>query len=84
MNATSWDIQLRDYLRMNQGLLTRVICISPNRTNAPVIGLGNHEGFVFQRLDPPRALSWLPINLGYKESGLLNYCKSDTSRILSS
>ncbi|OBT55360.1 hypothetical protein VE04_04851 [Pseudogymnoascus sp. 24MN13] len=54
INATSWDIQLHDYLRMNQGL-------------------GSYEGFVFQKLDPPMALSWLPINLGYEERELLDH-----------
>lgn len=53
-------------------------------TNTPVIGLGSHEGFVFQRFDPPMALSWLPINLGHEERELLDHCKLDTSRILSS
>jgi hypothetical protein len=46
-----------------------------------VIGLGSHEGFVFQRFDPPMALSWLPINLGYEERDLLDHCNLDTSRI---
>ncbi|KAF2794254.1 hypothetical protein K505DRAFT_242555 [Melanomma pulvis-pyrius CBS 109.77] len=38
-----------------------------------MIGLGSHEGFVPQRFDPPRALSWLPINLGYEERELLDH-----------
>ncbi|KAK9427515.1 fungal-specific transcription factor domain-containing protein [Lipomyces doorenjongii] len=54
VNATSWDMQLHHYLRMNQGL-------------------GSHEGFAFQRLDLPMALSWLPINLGYEERELLDH-----------
>lgn len=74
INATSWDIQLHDYLRMNQGLLTRGIYIYRS-TNASVIGLGSYDGFVFQKLDPPMALSWLPINLGYEERELLDHCK---------
>ncbi|EED15835.1 hypothetical protein TSTA_009570 [Talaromyces stipitatus ATCC 10500] len=36
-------------------------------------GLGSHEGFTFQRLDLPMALSWLPINLSYEESELLDH-----------
>lgn len=31
-----------------------------------------------QRLDPPMALSWLPINLGYEERELLDHCKYNT------
>ncbi|KFX85920.1 hypothetical protein V490_09321 [Pseudogymnoascus sp. VKM F-3557] len=54
INATSWDIRLHDYLRMNQGL-------------------GSYEGFVFQKLDPPMTLSWLPTNLGYEERELLDH-----------
>lgn len=30
VNATSWDIQLHHYLRMNQGWLSHGICLSPN------------------------------------------------------
>lgn len=37
------------------------------------VGLGNHEGFVFQRRDPPIALSWLPVDLGYEERELLDH-----------
>ncbi|KAK9312408.1 hypothetical protein V1524DRAFT_449704 [Lipomyces starkeyi] len=33
----------------------------------------SHEGFAFQRLDLPMALSWLPINLGYEERELLDH-----------
>jgi hypothetical protein len=51
-------------------------------TNTIVIGLGSHDGFVFQRFDPPRALSWLPIPLGYEERELLDHCKLDTSKFL--
>ncbi|KFY81634.1 hypothetical protein V500_11230 [Pseudogymnoascus sp. VKM F-4518 (FW-2643)] len=36
-------------------------------------GLGSYEGFVFQKLDPPIALSWLPVNLGYEERELLDH-----------
>ncbi|PQE15835.1 Zinc-finger transcription factor protein [Rutstroemia sp. NJR-2017a BBW] len=72
INATSWDIQLHDYLLMNQGLLTHEI--SHYSTNALVIGLGNHKVFAFQRLHPPMALSWLPINLDHEERELLDHC----------
>ncbi|KAH8912979.1 hypothetical protein BR93DRAFT_949035 [Coniochaeta sp. PMI_546] len=54
VNATSWDIQLHDYLRMKQGL-------------------GNHAGYNFQRLDPSRALSWLPTYLGYEDRELIDH-----------
>ena len=53
-------------------------------TNTPVLGLGSHEGFVFQRFGLLRALSWLPINLAYEERELLDHCKLDTSKIVSS
>ncbi|PQE32560.1 zinc-finger transcription factor protein [Rutstroemia sp. NJR-2017a WRK4] len=71
INATSWDIQLHDYLRMNQGLLTHEI--SHYSTNALVIGLGSHKVFALQRLHPPMALSWLPINLDHEERELLDH-----------
>lgn len=45
----------------------------------PGIGLGGHEGFVVPRLDPPKALSWLPVDLGYEERELLDHCKPDRS-----
>ncbi|KFY37219.1 hypothetical protein V494_04856 [Pseudogymnoascus sp. VKM F-4513 (FW-928)] len=35
--------------------------------------LGSYEGFVFQKLDPPVALSWLPTNLGYEERELFDH-----------
>ncbi|KAI2627604.1 fungal-specific transcription factor domain-containing protein [Hypoxylon sp. NC1633] len=54
VNATSWDIQLHDYLRMNQGV-------------------GSHTGYVFQRLNPSMALSWLPTNLGYEDRELIDH-----------
>lgn len=54
VNATSWDIQLHDYLRMNQGFVS-------------------HTGYVFQRLDPSMALSWLPTNLGYEDRELIDH-----------
>ncbi|KFY80601.1 hypothetical protein V499_00572 [Pseudogymnoascus sp. VKM F-103] len=37
------------------------------------VRLSRYEGFVFQKLDPPMALSWLPINLGYEERELLDH-----------
>ncbi|KAL5354873.1 hypothetical protein ACLOAV_000964 [Pseudogymnoascus australis] len=36
-------------------------------------GLSSHEELFFQELDPPIALSWLPINIGYEERELLNH-----------
>ncbi len=51
--------------------------------NTLAIGLGSHNGFAFHRFDPPMALSWLPINLGYEERDLLDHCKYNT-RLLNS
>ncbi|UKZ95990.1 uncharacterized protein TrAFT101_010795 [Trichoderma asperellum] len=36
-------------------------------------GLANHERLVFQRVDPPMVLSWLPIKLAYEERELLDH-----------
>ena len=53
--------------------------------NAPATGLDNHGGSVLQRVVPPVALSWLPINLCYEERELLDYCRyNSTCRILPS
>ncbi|KAK9327061.1 hypothetical protein V1520DRAFT_284147 [Lipomyces starkeyi] len=33
----------------------------------------SHTGYVFQRLDPSMALSWLPTNLGYEDRELIDH-----------
>ncbi|TVY37674.1 hypothetical protein LSUB1_G005727 [Lachnellula subtilissima] len=33
----------------------------------------SHKVFAFQRLDPPMALSWFPVNLGYEDRELLDH-----------
>jgi hypothetical protein len=52
---------------------------SDHLTNTQVIGIGNYTGFVFPRLNTPLTLSWLPVNLGYKERELLDHCKYNTT-----
>ncbi|KFY99417.1 hypothetical protein V498_00789 [Pseudogymnoascus sp. VKM F-4517 (FW-2822)] len=37
------------------------------------VSLSSHEELFFQELDPPIALSWLSINIGYEERDLLNH-----------
>jgi hypothetical protein len=80
VNATSWDIQLHDYLRMKQGFTPSLTLPVPQR-----IGFGSHTRYNFQRLDPLMALSWLPTNLGHEDRELIDHCKYDTTgKILSS
>ncbi|KAK9235895.1 fungal-specific transcription factor domain-containing protein [Lipomyces kononenkoae] len=72
VNATSWDIQLHDYLRMNQGF-TSLRTLPVTQLILQGIGFGSHTGYVFQRLAPSMALSWLPTSLGYEDRELIDH-----------